>query len=334
MNEKYLTYNTVEFAQDEAFIRWVKEGGRSREWEEWLARHPEKQKEAEDARLLVQSIIIREAPASQARIETLWNKIDAATEENAKPATAPRLKAYRWLGYAAAAALAILLAFFFLRPDGPVSIKAGYGQVAEHTLPDGSKVVLNAGTTIRYQEDTWESARQASLEGEAFFEVEKGKPFVVTTPKGQVKVLGTSFNINTFEGRFDVYCYTGRVEVEAGGNRDTLSAGERALWNNGGWEKGAFESGGSPGWQRGRFEYHSAPLSDVFREMERQFDITIDAPDSILSRTYTGAYERNNLDSALYRVCWPMKLEAGRKGSVVTIREKTASPQLPPRAGE
>ena len=322
MNDKYLKYDALELAQDDAFIRWVKEGGgpRRQEWEAWRARHPEKKQEIEEARLLVQSIAIKEAQANQQRIDQIWNKIDAASEASATRVVASRLKAYRWIGYAAASVLALFASFFFLRPEGAVIVETGYGQVARHVLPDGSAIQLNAGTRISYHEDTWGEARRLELEGEAFFEVEKGSPFIVKTAKGTVEVLGTSFNINTFEGHFDVHCYTGRVQVSANSNQEILTSGQSAQWAENSWQRGSFDAQGSPDWQQGRFEYHSAPLREVFAEMERQFGVRIDAPDSILSRMYTGAYERNSLDSALYRVCWPMKLEAGRDGKVVVIR--------------
>ena len=321
MNDKYLKYDAVELAQEDAFIRWVQEEGgrRSQEWEAWLARHPEKQREVDEARLLVQAIAIKEEAVSQGRVDKLWDRIDAATKTPAQASPA-RPMAYRWLGYAAAAALALLAAFFFLRPDSAVTVKTAYGQITEHRLPDGSTVRLNAGSTIRYHANEWNSARQLSLEGEAFFEVEKGKPFKVITPKGEVEVLGTSFNINTFEGHFDVQCYTGRVQVSANGSQEILTAGQLAQWEESAWQRATFDTDGGPGWQRGRFEYHSAPLREVFAEMERQFDIRIDAPDSILARTYTGAFERQALDSALYRVCWPMKLNAERRDNKVSIR--------------
>ena len=323
MDDKYLKYNALELAQDDEFILWArgKSLKLSREWESWLAQHPEKQEVVEEARLIARSLIIREAPVAQERIERVWRKIDTASEET--PASAiivPRPRAYRWLAYAAAAVLAALVAFFFLRPGDAVTIQTSYGQIAGHVLPDGSKVQLNAGTTIRYRKDEWQDSRLVSLEGEAFFEVEKGKPFIVKTPKGEVKVLGTSFNIKTFEGRFDVKCYTGRVQVSADGNQETLTAGQEAEWAGSGWQRATFETLNGPDWQKGSFEYHSAPLREVFADMERQFDIKIEAPDSILSRTYTGAYERNALDSALYRVCWPMNLKARREGDEVAIR--------------
>ena len=320
MNDKYLTYDALELAQEDAFIRWVQEGGgrQSKEWEEWLARHPEKEREVAEARLLIQAIVIKEGALSQERIDGLWKKIDDASKPATVSANTPRVKVYRWLGYAAAA-IALLAAFFFLRPEGAATVKTAYGQITEHLLPDGSRVRLNAGTTIRYQANKWDNGRQVSLEGEAFFEVEKGAPFTVKTPKGAVEVLGTSFNINTFEGHFDVHCYTGRVLVSADSGKDTLTAGQLAQWAESGWQVESFDASNPPGWQRGQFEYHSAPLRNVFAEMERQFDIRIDAPDSILFRTYTGGFERKILDSALYRVCWPMKLEAKRQGNKVSI---------------
>ena len=111
MNDKYLTYDALELAQDDAFIQWVKNGDSPmpEEWDKWLGQHPEKREEMEEARLIVQSILIKEAPVSEERISLLWEKIDAATEERAVRAKVFQLRPYRWLGYAAAAALALLI---------------------------------------------------------------------------------------------------------------------------------------------------------------------------------------------------------------------------------
>jgi ferric-dicitrate binding protein FerR (iron transport regulator) len=75
------------------------------------------------------------------------------------------------------------------------------GQRLTVTLPDGSRVKLNAGSRLRYPARFAPETREAYLEGEAFFEVAHNseRPFTIHTSSLQVQVLGTSFNINAFE---------------------------------------------------------------------------------------------------------------------------------------
>lgn len=92
-----------------------------------------------------------------------------------------------------------------------------YGSRSKITLPDGTLVWLNAGSTLRYPSNYSYKERQVHLEGEAFFEVTKipGKSFIATTKSAAVKVLGTSFNLKAYpeENRIETTVTTGTVEV-------------------------------------------------------------------------------------------------------------------------
>ncbi len=79
--------------------------------------------------------------------------------------------------------------------------EAPWGEKARVELPDGSKVLLNAGSKISYTSGFDRKDRRISLSGEAYFEVEKnkGKPFIVSTPHLDVTVTGTKFNVNAYE---------------------------------------------------------------------------------------------------------------------------------------
>ena len=320
MNDGYLQYDAVTLAQDEAFLRWVR--GESPAlaglWEAWLAAHPEMAEPVAEARLLARSLVFREERPAPEQIERLWTRIHEAT-----PAVAARrpLRLTRWVGYAAAAAIALLLAFFFLwrGPKDEVQLLANRGETQDYALPDGSKASLNAGSSLSYEASTFSDKRHLKLSGEAFFEVQKGSPFQVETEMGSVEVLGTSFNVNTHDGQFNVMCYSGRVQVHAGLARQILEPGQSAKLLDGMLAVSRFEPSSAAGWRQGHFDYQNAQLGLVFAEMERQFDISIEAPDSILQRRYTGFFERNSLDSALYMVCWPMQLTSEKDGKTIRI---------------
>lgn len=84
-------------------------------------------------------------------------------------------------------------------------------------LPDSSKISLNKNATIRYAKSFNQKERIVYLNGEAFFEVSKNpqRPFIVKMKDSEVKVLGTSFNINTSKDSTQVIVATGKVEVTA-----------------------------------------------------------------------------------------------------------------------
>ena len=91
------------------------------------------------------------------------------------------------------------------------------GQRAEITLEDGTKVWLNAKTTLTFPNQFSGKTREVALNGEGFFEVttNKAKPFIVKTEKYNVKVLGTKFNLMAYseKGIFETSLFEGSVEV-------------------------------------------------------------------------------------------------------------------------
>ena len=116
--------------------------------------------------------------------------------------------------------------------------------------------------------------------------------------------------MNTHDGRFDVACYTGKVQVESAvvtteptilnpGDRVQLDRMKQELQTD------TFDIE-RKNWVEGSIEFNATQLSDVFAEVERQFDVEIEVRSpEILQETYTGFIVQENLDSTLYAVCWP-----------------------------
>ena len=86
-----------------------------------------------------------------------------------------------------------LRTFFFADITGAKTIIADVGEREMLRLPDETDVVLNAASTLEYDASNWQSSREVTLKGEAFFRVVEGDAFVVKTAAGSVEVLGTSF---------------------------------------------------------------------------------------------------------------------------------------------
>ncbi|MDD2511624.1 MAG: DUF4974 domain-containing protein [Proteiniphilum sp.] len=87
------------------------------------------------------------------------------------------------------------------RNDRPTEIATNLGERAQVTLPDGSKVWLNACSSIKYHQSLFSRKRKAALKGEAYFEIAHNKrlPFVVSFNEAEIEVLGTKFNARSNE---------------------------------------------------------------------------------------------------------------------------------------
>ena len=318
MKKNYTEFTALDFAQEPAFIRWVRRPDEAgvRFWEEWLAGYPEKQPVVEEAKRLVLAIKVQETEPSPATLDHIWENINAATQAQSKPVR--RLAVFRFLPYAAAASIAFLLFFVFRNPT-KVVLTENAQQLALN-LPDGSKVNVNAATEIRYRPGTWKKERRIQLNGEAFFQVAKGEPFVVETKLGNVEVLGTSFNVKSRDGIFEVSCRSGKVRVSSGASLQVLTPGLSTRLEGTTLENPTpSDPDIAAGWRNGRFYFRDATLEVVFSELSRQYDIEVQAQPEVLKRKTTTFFEAGNLDSALYKVCWPMQLNATRSGNLVVV---------------
>jgi len=124
-----------------------------------------------------------------------------------------------WLAFFA---LGSIITYFFTgRPSGlpsnPVSITVPRGAKSNITLPDGSNVWLNAGTTLTYNQDYGQKERRLHLTGEAYFDVARDRlhPFIVQTSDMVVKALGTRFNVKAYpdEKTISATLEEGKIDV-------------------------------------------------------------------------------------------------------------------------
>ncbi|PSL47782.1 FecR family protein [Chitinophaga niastensis] len=132
-----------------------------------------------------------------------------------------------------AAILVVLLGaagiWYMTQQRSPELIVRSEDQVKRETLPDGSTVTLNKQSTITYAA-AFKNTRNVKLQGEAFFNVaqDPGKPFVIKVNDVTVRVLGTSFNIKSINGKTEVIVETGAVEVTKNNKSVQLKQHERA----------------------------------------------------------------------------------------------------------
>jgi transmembrane sensor len=215
--------------------------------------------------------------------------------------------------YATAATILLLIGFTFMRYYfNEITISCQNAQNVLTTLPDGSTVKLNASSTIKYKRYGWKKDRTVYLKGEAFFKVNKGKTFEVITPNGKVTVLGTSFNVYARQYKLNVVCKTGKVLVEANNSVILLPGMKATTEKNRHLLLEKVNTEQETSWQHGEFWYNNAPLTEVFAEIERQFDVEL-KHSGLEQRKYTGYFNTQSLQNSLIGVCDPMQLHFKQK---------------------
>ena len=259
--------------------------------------------------------------------EGIWEKIREQGEVDFKKKPQKKKSTLRWLILGTAASLLLIVGYwsrYMLTFD---VYQTAYAESKKVDLPDGSVVHLNADTEIKFCRKTFIEKRIIKLSGEAFFDVEEGSSFVVETDNGDVRVLGTSFNVWDRENRLDVHCYSGKVGVSFNDfiEEEVLVKGDKLMSKNkkrishtriGGDSEG-------PSWKEGRSLFQNANFIDVIKELERQFDIDINVDDEILGiNDYNGGFPHDDMNTALKIVSESIDCEYEIENKTVNILKK------------
>ena len=167
-------------------------------------------------------------------------------------------------------------------------------------LEDGTKVWLNAATSLRYPVKFNGKERRVELiEGEAYFEVAKNKekPFIVTANQMEIQAIGTAFDVNTYADS-DSALYTtlteGKVKVVTSGGNNMLLPGEQVKVSGAKAKVNAADVEVVTGWKRGLFVFNGAPLPQVMSQLARWYNVRIEYDSRFREQKYfTGEIKRN-----------------------------------------
>lgn len=172
-------------------------------------------------------------------VEKLWAETAAQLfkeEQVAPKVVALKSKRRPWMAIAASIAILLALGIWFLLPASKQSLMASTTTESKSVqLPDGSTVILNRASSLRYTLNKETQTREIALTGDAFFEVARdlSKPFVISAGPVEVQVLGTAFYVDAREqeAEIQVIVESGTVEVRANTQKDTLEANDKAIFN-------------------------------------------------------------------------------------------------------
>jgi ferric-dicitrate binding protein FerR (iron transport regulator) len=132
--------------------------------------------------------------------------------------------------------------------------------------------------------------------------VKKCSTFTVVTDNGEVKVLGTQFNVNTVSDLFEVICFEGKVSVTTKEETYILMPTNSVRRINGYAAEQWKTNDSNPSWINGESTFKSVPLKYVIASIESQYDITIESQDINGNLIYTGSFTHEDLNTALKTV--------------------------------
>lgn len=185
-----------------------------------------------------------------------------------------------------------------------ITVTAPQGSVSDVSLPDGTKVVLNAGSTLTYSQGFGMTNRDVSLSGEGYFDVAKNKalPFTVTTDDSNVRVLGTKFTLSDYPKDDKVY-----ISLVAGSvsfaNADsvkgsvTLIPNQVAILDKRSGEISVSDCEDAKtyhSWTTGELNFTGQSLSIIAKILSHAYDVNIDVSEKKQDLHFYGQFYRRS----------------------------------------
>lgn len=302
------------------------------EAETWLAADPARQEEFEALKKIWQ---FSGTPSPEFDTDKAWENVRAKISTQPKVIPIYRRKAYV---YAAAAALAILIAVPFILPylgnsnaGEEVITFAATTTTEQDTLPDGSAITLNNSTVLTTAGDFKNGkTRRVKLKGEAFFNVAHNaeRPFIIeTTNDVSIRVLGTSFNVLADNDTLtEITVVTGRVRVTRGSDSIVLVPGESGSYNRrtGLLMKNETVSLNADAWKTNRLVFKDTELEKVVEILNRFYRTNIRFDnEAIRQLRFTGTFENESLDNVLDVIETTFRIRAVRSSSQIHLKSDT-----------
>lgn len=356
----YKRYSIEEFILDKKFRNWILYPDQETNafWEKWLVQNPHKLEVIIQARELLLELPEVRHVYKQEREDRLWNKIvqevnhpHSSIKDKIIPLhTAAKYsrenggrQPWRFImkGSIAASLLIIMsfvAAYFWVTANTLPEVEQRewvikenpYGQRSTIYLSDGTEVILNAGSQLKYYDKFSEDKRKVMLTGEAFFQVAKdiSRPFEVITENIVTKALGTSFNVKAFPNEpIQVSLVTGKVVVNDKGRNGKeeliLQPGESAVYdleNPGLLKKEYFDEQRVLSWKEGIIYFQEADEKAVYTTLERWYGVNIKTLNtSPRTWDFTGEIKNMSLDQFLQSLSYTMNFNYHIENKQVTI---------------
>jgi transmembrane sensor len=216
--------------------------------------------------------------------------------------------------------------------DGTNPQQVSYNKIAtprggqfQVVLPDGTKVWMNAASSLRFPTAFTGKDRQVELTGEAYFEVTKDplKPFIINVNRMKIAVLGTAFNVMSYpdEKNIETTLIEGSVNISADGHSRQLQPGEQAQLSADGnmqlIKEPDIES--TLAWKNGYFQFNKADLQSVMRQLARWYDIEVVYKDQVPDFMFVGQLDKNANLSVILKILERSQVHFSVEGKRITV---------------
>lgn len=174
------------------------------------------------------------------------------------------------------------------------------------TLPDGTRVWLNADSRLIYPASFNGAKREVELSGEAYFEVahDANRPFVVSVRDAKVNVLGTRFNIRAYDAQpLETALLEGAVAFNHGTASRVLKPGEQAVVDaEGTLDVVPANLEKVMAWKKGYFYFEDTPIRDIMDELARWYDAEVDYVGDLSDLSFGGMVSKTERISTILNI--------------------------------
>ncbi|WP_141239908.1 FecR family protein [Aliifodinibius salipaludis] len=335
----------------DSFVGWIEGTATDEEgerWQTWVEDDPARKKLVQKAKVLHQNIEF--SPGKHTDVESELDRLYHRLREEEQSSKSKIFNITRRTYYSSVAAIVILLiavmgVIGYMNPEiysettaeesqnKFVTNTTTDGQKKQLTLSDGSKITLNANSRIKYPAEYYGGDLDIWLEGEAFFDIvhfegEAERSLTVHVTEGSIKVLGTKFNVNTYEDATEVVLVEGSVRVEKKNSENEitedriLKRGEMSRIPQVGQEitVNQVRSELFTAWTEDKLIFDNTPLREVIRRVEHLYDVRFDLDDQELENTpISGSLPNNNLEVFINALENLMEQPVMKDGNIIKV---------------
>ncbi len=205
-----------------------------------------------------------------------------------------------------------------------------YGKRSDITLADGTHIWLNSGSQLSYPSEFKSDSREVFLSGEAFFDVQSNpdKPFYVVTQNIRIKVLGTRFNVSSYNEDNTTQTVLVEGKVVAGTNKlfaktIDLVPGERMIYDksNENLSKDRVDVRLFASWVSGYLIFENEPITEVYKKLERYYNQQIAIEGSLEQITFSGKLDlKDNIKDVLENMSFASSVNVLENNGSFTIK--------------
>lgn len=206
-----------------------------------------------------------------------------------------------------------------------------YGQRSEITLADGTHILLNSGSQLYFPTEFKPDSREVYLTGEAFFDVttDASNTFYVITRDFKIKVLGTSFNVCSYNDDRTIQTVLLKGKVSAGKNKllaktIDLFPGERIVYDkeNDILAKDKVNVQLYTSWINGYLIFENEPITEVFKKLERHYNQSIKVREALEKITFSGKLDlKDNINDVLENISFASSVKVSEENGLLIIKQ-------------